>query len=158
MPSPLIEDTPQTGFVVSPIGSSQRDVEAILSMNAESFRFLYPTIRFKQFDGSDTVKDPLYGEVVGAVIYREPIQIPALVIPDPPMKLLKKYGLEVEQEAIAIMNCRLNEKAKVFPVERDRMEYYGIWWEILTVKYQDYFTNTQIPLNQLLTLKQANER
>jgi hypothetical protein len=48
--SPLVEDTPQTNFAVTPIGSSQRDVEVMLRMNAESFRLLYPALLYKQLD------------------------------------------------------------------------------------------------------------
>jgi hypothetical protein len=156
--SPLVEDTPQTNFAVTPIGSSQRDVEVMLRMNAESFRLLYPALLYKQLDRVETKVDPLYKEAIGDPVHKAPKSVPVLVIPDPPMKLLKKYGLETEQEAIAIMNCRLNDAAGIYPVTGDLIQYYDKWFEILTVKFEGYANNTQVPLNIILTLKNSNLR
>ncbi len=158
MARPLVEDTPQTNFAVTPIGSSQRDVEAMLRMNAESFKLLYPDLLYRQLDRVETKVDSLYKEAIGNPVHKDPKSVPILVIPDPPQKLLKKYGLEEEVEAIAIMNCRLNDKAGIYPVTGDLIQYHDIWFEILTVKFEGYANNTQVPLNIICTIKNSNLR
>lgn len=158
MAYPLVEDTPQTNFAVTPIGSSQRDVEVMLRMNAESFRLLYPPLLYRAFDREETKMDPLYKETIGNPIHKDPKSVPILVIPEPERKLLKKYGLEEEVEAIAIMNCRLNDLAGIVPVTHDLIQYHERWFEILTVKFEGYVNNTQVPMNIICTMKNSNLR
>lgn len=155
---PLVEDTEQTQWGIVPIGTSQRDTEVILRMNAEQFRLLYPRVRYFKMDRVNTKVDPLYNESIGFPKYNDPILIPALIMPGPQMNLLKRYGIEEEQEAICVTNARLNAQANVYPHMGDLIEWAEVRWEILTVVFGDYMTNTQVPLNLVLTLKQAAQR
>lgn len=155
---PLVEDTEQTQLGILPIGTSQRDTEVILRMNAEQFHVLYPKVRYYKLDRVQTKVDNLYNESIGFPKYDDPKLIPTLIMPGPQMNLLKKYGIEEEQEALAVMNARLNAESKIFPHTGDLLEWAEVQWEILTAIFNDYMTNTQVPLNLILTLKQAARR
>jgi hypothetical protein len=155
---PLVEDTEQTHWSLVTLGTAQRDVEVILRMNAEQFRLLYPKVRYYKLDRVQTKVDDLYKESIGFPTYAVPIEIPALIMPGPQMNLLKKYGIEEEQEAICVMNARLNDQAGIYPHTGDLMEWAEVRWETLTAVFGDYMTNTQVPLNLILTLKQAARR
>jgi len=155
---PLVEDTEQTQWGILPIGTSQRDTEVILRMNAEQFRILYPRVRYYKLDRVQTKVDQLYKESIGFPEYESPKLIPTLIMPGPQLNLLKRYGIEEEQEAIAVMNARLNAQSQIFPHTGDLLEWAEVRWEILTAVFHDYMTNTQVPLNLILTLKQAARR
>ena len=87
---PLVEDTEQTQLGILPIGTSQRDTEVILRMNAEQFHVLYPKVRYYKLDRIQTKVDDLYNESIGFPKYDDPKLIPTLIMPGPQMKLLKK--------------------------------------------------------------------
>ncbi len=154
----FIEDTPQTNFVITPIGTSQRDVEVLLKMNAEQFRLLYPAVNYRKLDRTNTKVDDLYKESVGFPIHKTAILVPTLIIYGDQKKLLKRYGIEEEHEAACVFSNRVNAEVGVEPSTGDLIEYLGIDYEILTVKFTDYITNTQVPLNLIATMKQSSLR
>lgn len=154
----FIQDTPQTNYVITPIGTSQRDVEVLLKMNAEQFRILYPPVNYRQLDRTNTVVDDLYAESVGASVHKDPVLVPILLIFGDQRKLLKRYGIEEEHEAACLFSNRINAELSIEPSTGDLVEYLGINYEILTVKFTDYITNTQVPLNLIATIKQSSLR
>lgn len=154
----FIQDTPQTNFVITPIGTSQRDVEVLLKMNAEQFKLLYPAVNYRQLDRENTTVDDLYKESVGFPVHKTPVLVPILIIFGDQRKLLKRYGIEEEHEAACVFSNRINAELSIEPSTGDLVEYLGINYEILTVKFTDYITNTQVPLNLLATMKQSSLR
>ena len=154
----FIQDTPQTDFVITPIGTSQRDVEVLLKMNSEQFKLLYPPVNYRQLDRTNTVVDDLYAESVGEPVHKTPVLVPLLIIFGDQRKLLKRYGIEEEHEAACVFSNRINAELNIEPSTGDLIEYLGINYEILTVKFTDYITNTQVPLNLLATMKQSSLR
>ena len=131
-------------------------LEFIIRTNAEQFNLLYPKLRFFALDRSRG-HDPLYGEQPKAR-FRDPVFVPTYVQIRPEEKMLKRFGIETEQEAICVWSCRLLNDIGIDPVTGDRVEYYGISYEVLTVKLTDAMLNTQVPINKLATLKQVAVR
>ena len=41
-----VEETPQTGFTIAPIGASQKDLELQLRLNAEMFKLTCPEVEY----------------------------------------------------------------------------------------------------------------
>jgi hypothetical protein len=169
MAEEFIEKTPQVGFVKVPFGTSRRDLEVFLRMNAEQFRKLYPEVKYFKLNRIKTKVDDLYQESLGDPIYDgipqwdgvivgRPIMVPGLLIPGPQMKLLKRYGIEIEHEAICVMCNRVNAEIGIEPVTGDRLEFLGTYWEVLKTEFVDLFINSQVPLNLVLSLKNANPR
>lgn len=158
--TPPIETTPQVNPDALPFGSAARDVEYILTVNAEQFHRIYPEIKFFPMsrNPTQTVVDPLYNEAIRKEFNKmHPILVPVFVAIQPQLKLLKKYGIEEEQDAIAVFNNRIDKELSIDPITGDRIEYQAILFEILTAKHVDYFTNTQVPLNKICTLRNLNE-
>lgn len=154
----FVNETAQTNFAILPIGTSQRDVEALIRMNAEQFGVLYPKIAYRKLDRQETKVDDLYNESIGNPVYSRAVMVPALILHGVQEKLLKRYGIEVEHQAGCLFSNRVNEAADITPQTGDLVEYLGINFEILTVKHTDYVTNTQIPLNLIATMKQVSPR
>jgi hypothetical protein len=153
-----IEITPQTQDNALPLGQSTRDLEYILTTNAEQFKRLYPELEFYPMNRTETYLDTTYGESkVKSFPFEKPILVPVYVIIGPQEKLLRKYGIEVSQEAVAIFNNRIDLELKIDPITGDRLKYYNITFEILHVKHTDYYSNTQVPLNKIVTLRNLND-
>ncbi len=152
-----VERTPQVSIETIPLGQGERDVEWQLTLNAEQFKRLYPEIKYYPLNRTETYVDPVYTESKTKVFIDRPVLVPVLVVIGPQDKLLKKYGIEEEQEAVAVFCNRVNTERGIDPTTGDRMEYYAILYEVLTVKHTDYISNTQVPLNKVVTLRQIND-
>ena len=168
----------QTGMVATQV----YEVDLVKDLDRESFIRSYPTLAYYELDKSATIVDPLYRETRNPS-YKVSIAIPILVQLEPPKRLLKKFGIEAEQEAIALISQGwLERHAPTLQVKTgDRIGYYDVPYvgsypqpsglpdahvvhepiarvpdfsfEVLTAKWCDYFANTQIPLHKVLTLK-----
>ena len=158
------------------------EVDLAKDLDRESFIRLYPSLLYYELDKTSTVVDTLYRETRQPV-YKAPVPCPIYVVPEPPKKLLKRFGLEVEQEGLALVSAGwLERHAPDLQMKTgDRIGYYNneytgsfnrpggqsdkivvhepeprvpnFSWEILTTKWGDYWGNTQIPLHKVLTLK-----
>jgi len=154
---PPIEETPQSVPTQDvPLAGGRQDLEFVITTNAEQFTYLYPALRFLPLDRTRD-SDPLYREKVKPV-FLDPVTIPTYVELQPQLKLLKRFGIEEEQEAIAVWSCRHLNQYKLDPKTGDRLQYFNILFELLTVKLTDYFLSTQVPLNKVATLKQVAQR
>ena len=153
----LIEETDETSIGTLPLGQSRRDLEFVIRRNAEQFHKLYPQIEVVQMNRGKSRPDPLYGETIFKK-WRESVYMPAHFQLSPPEKLLRKYGLEVENVNIVTFSNRLLNRAKLKLRTGDRMKYLGITYEVVTMKLLDYFLNTQVPINSIAVIKQIAQR
>ena len=158
------------------------EVDLVKDLDRESFIRLYPPLAYFELDKSATVIDTLYRET-RAPVYNSPVSIPIFVKLDPPKRLLKRFGVEAEQEAIGLVSAGWLERHAPALQRKtgDRIGYYdqlyvgdvpmsggrpdavvthertarqpNYSFEVLTAKWCDYFGNTQIPLHKILTLK-----
>jgi hypothetical protein len=152
------DTTEQVSPTSLPLADGRRDLEAVLKINEEQFHKLYPILRYYPLYRQEFWLDPLYNESKTKEFhYEKPILVPILVVVNPPLTLLRRYGIEEEQEVIAITCNRVNRKAGIDPTTGDRLQYYSITYEVLTSKYTDYFLNTQVPLNKVAVLRQISE-
>ena len=154
---PPLEETEQAQKEhLTPLAGSRRDLEFIIRTNAESHWLIYPALRFFALDRARG-HDPLYGEQPKPS-YNTAVLVPTYVQIQPQEKLLKRFGIQEEQEAIAVWSCRVLTDLGLDPVTGDRLEYYGTHYEVLTTKLTDVFTNTQCTINKVATLKQVAVR
>lgn len=158
MPSDFINSGSQVVDAITPIGSSIRDVEVIVKMNAEKFHIMFPPISYRKLSRTETVVDELYKESVGTAVHNTAIKVPALFIFGAQTKALHGYGIEEEHNAACLFSNRVNATIGIDPSTGDLLAYLGIYYEILTVKHVDYITNTQVPLNLIATIKQSQLR
>ncbi len=138
------------------IGSGRRDLESLINLNAEQFCILYPPVDVHE-RVQDGAQDDLYQEDVRPT-FKDPIAIPTFFTINPQKKLLKSFGIEEEQEAIAVWSNRLLNTSGLDPVTGDRVEYLGILFDVITVKFDAYHLSTQVPLNKVATLRQVASR
>lgn len=167
---------------VAPIAVQVEEVELTKELDREAFIRHHPQVSYYELDRVTTPQDDLYGEVAvaGHALYKVPILIPLLLQFEPPKQMLKKFGIEGEQDAIAVMSNSWIEKfaPALRPSPGDRISYFNqnftgsfsqvgglpdgtvthladanMMFEVLTVKHTDYFGSTQIPLHRVLTLK-----
>lgn len=158
------------------------EVDLVKDLDRESFIRQYPPLAFFELDDATTPVDTLYRET-RAPVFKQPIPIPIFIKPDPPKRLLKRFGLEVEQAAIGLVSVGwLERHAPALQMKTgDRIGYYdqqftgsfpqpggrpdkvvvhegtprtpNYSFEVLEDMFTDYFANTQIPLHLLLILK-----
>lgn len=161
-----VEDTEQVAPEALPFGSSKKDLEHILRVNAESFRILYPRVKYFNMDREKTqaLVHPLYKESKRKVFagdvtsQKHPVEVPVLIVWQPEEKMLQRYGLEAHQGAMAVFCNRINEELGIDPVTGDLLEFLGKRFELMTVKIEDFFLNTQVALNKIATLKQLHPK
>ncbi len=126
--------------------------------------------------------DTLYRET-SAPAYKQPVGIPIFIMLEPPKRMLKRFGLEAEHQAIGLVSQGwLDRHAPSLQMKTgDRIAYYAspyvddvsrpsglpdtvvtheatprtpnFSFEVLTAKWCDYFANTQIPIHKILSLK-----
>lgn len=167
---------------IATVGLSVDEINLTKQLDSESFMRLYPPLMFWELDLVATPRHALYRETRDPV-YKTPIPIPIYVKIDPPISYLKKYGLEDEQDAIAMFSLGWLDKYLngYAPKTGDRIGYYdqayttayiqsggrpdkqvtqeaiartpNFSWEILTGKFGDFWGNSQIPLHLISTLK-----
>lgn len=158
------------------------EVDLVKDLDRESFIRQYPPLAFFELDDATTPVDTLYRET-RAPVFKTPIPIPIFIKPDPPKRLLKRFGLEVEQAAIGLISYGwLERHAPTLQIKTgDRIGYYdqsftgsvpmsggradkvithegtprtpNYSFEVIEDMAADYFANTQIPLHLLLVLK-----
>jgi hypothetical protein len=159
-------DTDQASPTILPIGTTKKAVAFAIRVNEEQYRKIYPEVNFYKLNRVETVVDDLYKEAVGDAVYDGLKQtdgttvgavekIPALIQQGPQMKLLKRYGIEEEQEAIAVFAASMLHKRGIEVHTGDRIEFLAITWEVIKPEFTDYFANSQVPLNLVCTLKNA---
>lgn len=164
------------------VATQVQEVNLVKDLDRESFIRLYPPLAYFELDKGATVVDTLYRET-RAPVYKTPIPIPIFVKLDPPKRFLKRFGVESEQEAVALVSAGWLERHAVALQMKtgDRIGYYdqpyvggvpmsggrpdavvthekearqpNFSFEVLAAKWCDYFGNTQIPLHKILTLK-----
>jgi hypothetical protein len=164
------------------VGQAVVEVDLEKDLDRESFIRQYPPLAYFELDKTATQIHPLYRETRQPV-FKDPIPIPAFIQLQPPKRMLKRFGVEAEQEAIGLLSAGwLERHAPSLQVKTgDRIGYYdqpytgsftspggrpdtvvahetsartpNFSFEVLTAKWCDYFTNTQIPLHKILTLK-----
>jgi hypothetical protein len=150
------ENTEQSQFGFLPLGHAKQDIEVQLKLNAEAFRLTCPEVRYIRLDRETTVVDSLYKEYVGGPKWAEPVLVPVVFQHNPAKNLLKKIGIEEEQDGIATFCVRICDELGIKPTTGDRIEYLDVPFEILSVKYIDYLQGSQVPLNLVATLKNSN--
>jgi len=156
-----IESTDQVMPEGLPLGAGKKDLEHILRVNAESFKKLYPKIRYKKLDRVQTATTvhALYKESKRKVFADDTattvksVLVPAFIVWQPQEKMLQRYGLEAHQGAIAVFCNRVNDELGIDPVTGDLVEYLGEEFEIMTVKLEDFLLNSQVALNKYAALK-----
>lgn len=161
--SPQLIDKVSGDSGLAIIGTQQSEYDLTLSLDAESFIHHYPPLLYHPVDFTNTVVDNLYNESSGEIIYTDPILIPILIQLNPQRRLLRKFGVETEQDAIGLLSQ--GWLAKYQPTLNicvgDRIEYFDggttFTLEVLTTKFTDYFGNTQVALHRLVTLKNLNQ-
>lgn len=167
---------------VATVGLYLEEVNLAKQLDAEAYIRQYKPLWFFELDLDLTPVDPLYRETRRPT-FKSPVPIPIFIKIDPPISFLKKYGLEDEQDAIAMFSIGWLDKYHnaYAPKTGDRIGYYdeayttaylrtggkppqdvtkesaprvpNFSWEILTGKFGDFFGNTQIPLHIISTLK-----
>lgn len=171
---PFIDGTPQTHNLEGPLGAHNSDLELQIRLHAERMAFHYPRVRYFKLDKTLTKIDDLYGEPIGSAATKgiaepvylgvattrggthgRPSEIPVFFISGEQKKLLMAYGMESNHEALAVMSCRHCQEAGITPETGDLFEYLGIKYEVKTVKFGDYFLNTQVPLSYVATVQQS---
>jgi len=156
---PTILDYRQGDAGLAQIGTLPSDAQLYLDLDREQFIHMYPPLPYRQLDRTNTVVDGLYGEA-GTPVFISPVQMPVLVMLEPPKKLLRRWGVENVQDGIALLSegWMANHAPSGFRVTPgDRIDYFDggstFSLELVTVKFVDYFGNTQIPLHRVCTLK-----
>jgi len=163
----FFDRTAQVHDVNLPMGASSVDVELAIRLHAERIQILCPAIRYFRLDKDRTKVDPDYDDsskpawdglpdpTTGKVVGRA-ILVPVEVHFDPPQKLLRRYGIEIQHQALLVMSCRILDELKVEPKTGDRWELLGTFYEANTVKFVDYILQTQIPLSCIATVEQKS--
>lgn len=144
------------------IGGDPKDLLHWKRLSAESFEVRAPLIRVQFLDHSDpgTVVDPLYGEMTRAAEKEKLLR--AHVFTQPPKQMLKKYGIEVECDALLVLCRKICDDLDYTPQIGDRVQFaedsLGRQWRLDAIKPMDYFLNTQFNLLWVGTLRQAEDR
>ena len=179
---PLVVSFIGTDYGTAHIAVQQSETDLVKDLDRESFIRNYPPLAYFSLDKKATQIDRLYRETRNPS-YRAPVLIPIFIQLEPPKRLLKKYGLEVEQEAIGLISQGwLDRHAQdLTPKTGDRIGYFdrpyaddvsqpnglsdnvvihelqprtpNFSFEVLTVKFCDLFGNSQRPLHLITTLK-----
>lgn len=150
------EETEQTQYGFLPLGHAKQDIEVQLQLNAEAFRLTCPEVQYIRLDRERTVVDELYNEYTGGPKYATPVLVPVMFQHNPPKNLLKKIGIEEEQDSLATFCVRINDELGIKPTTGDRLKYLDVDFEIISVKYTDYLQSSQVPMNLIATLKNSN--
>lgn len=151
---PPIEETDQSQYNIIPLGGSRRDLEFVIKTNYEQFVKIYPTVKVTKINRTESRPDSLYKELIYKTFDEYSYDLNIYFVFEPPLKLLKKFGIEEEHDALAVMSNRQLNNFKISLTTGDLIQYLGVDYEILTVKLVDYFGNTQVPLNTLATVRQ----
>jgi hypothetical protein len=145
---------PYTDSDLSTLAYSVAETSLTRDMDVEAFVLSFPWLPYERIDRVNTVVHPIYREA------KNPQYLPAVMIPtwvkvDPPLQLLRKYGIETEQDAIALMSLEWLDRhvPNFVPTAGDLLTFFEIKFEVLTSKRWDYIANTQIPLHRVFTLK-----
>lgn len=179
---PLIVSFVGTDDQTGQIAVQQPEIDLVKDLDRESFIRNYPPLAYFELDKKATVIDPLYRETRSPA-YKQPISIPIFIMLEPSKRLLKRFGLEVEQQAIGLVSQGwLDRHAPSLQIKAgDRIGYFDSMYvdnfpspqgladasvvhepqsrtpnfsfEVLTSKWCDYFANTQSPIHKILTLK-----
>ena len=137
------------------IGKELADLGTSRGFVHEFHEWAFPTIKYFPLS-TDVPSDSLYSETIEKT-FGASVDVPAYFRTDPSTKILARYGIESWQPAIAVMDNITLSRLQIDPKPGDRIEYFGMLYEVLTVKYTDYWVNTQYPLSRVLTLKNLNE-
>lgn len=170
----FIDRTEQTHELELPLGAHNADLELQIQLHAERMALHYPEVHYHVLNLTLTKVDDLYGEPIGGAATRGvsepvyngikttkgdthglPIEIPAMFVSGEQRKLLKAYGMESEHDALVVLSCRHCKERNLKPKTGDLIAYLGINYEVATVKFGDYFLNTQVPLSYVLVVKQS---
>lgn len=167
---------------IGQVGLYSPEIDLAMQLDSESFIRLYPSVDFRELDMDQSVVDTLYRET-RQPSYKSSVMIPVYFKIEPPKNLLKRFGVEDEHDAVAMMSLGWLQKYQ--PDLRvktgDRIGYYdqaytetsirphnlpnkevvrepvahvpNMQFEILNVYYGDYWGNSQRPLHLLCSLK-----
>jgi hypothetical protein len=179
---PLVVSFIGTDYGTAHIAVQQSETDLVKDLDRESFIRNYPPLAYFSLDKKATQIDPLYRETRNPS-YKAPVLIPIFIQLEPSKRLLKKFGLEVEQEAIGLLSQGwLDRHAKELKVKTgDRIGYFdrpyvddvsqpsgisdeviihelqprtpNFSFEVLTVKFCDYWASSQRPIHIITTLK-----
>jgi hypothetical protein len=144
------------------IGLDNKDLLHAKRLSAESFEVRAPLVRIQFLDHSDpgTVIDTLYGEMTKAAEKEKLMR--AHIFTQPPKQLLKKYGIDIECEAILVCSRKICDDLDYTPQIGDRVQFaedsLGRQWRVDTHKPMDFFLNTQFNLLWVCTMRQAEDR
>ena len=118
--------------------------------------YAFPNIDYYVLN-TDQPTDSLYNETL-AKQFAGPFSVPAYFRADPSTKILARYGIESWQPAIAVFDNVTLSRMQVDPKPGDRVKYFDILYEVLTVKFTDYWINSQYPMSRVITMKNLEER
>lgn len=167
---------------IGQVGLYGPEITLAMQLDCESFIRLYPPVDFRELDFNTSVIDTLYRET-RSPSYKSSVMIPAYFKVSPPKNLLKRFGVEDEHDAVAMLSLGWLQKYQ--PDLRvktgDRIGYYdqsytessirphnlpnkdvvrepvahvpNMQFEILNVYYGDYWGNSQRPLHLMCSLK-----
>lgn len=113
--------------------------------DAEFFLTRYTPVNFYPLSMTTGKIDEFYMENLDKKV-TPPIALHARVIINPPLQLLMTYGIEVQQQCLAVLSRHLCEVVGYTPKLGDRLEFaddvIGRQFRIDTVKPDDFFGNT----------------
>lgn len=163
----FFDGTDQTHDFRSPIGANNQDLELQIALFAEMLELQCPSVKYHRLNRELTKVDELYNEASKPIFDGLPdengkivgvaVEIPIQFHFDVQKKLLQRYGIESEHKALAVMSCRLMEQHGIQPMTGDLIELLGVRYEILTVKFTDYFLQTQVPIALVATIEQVQQ-
>jgi len=137
----------------------QYELPLAKGFHKELFKLYFETIQIKVLDRESTTVDDLYGETKSRV-YKEPVEIDAFVVRNPPLKFLSKYGIDEQRDLLITFSQLLLEEKKLTVSIGDRVILKeGDEYEILTFGPDrgDFFGNTGEFIQFVATAKRVTE-
>ena len=137
----------------------EKELPLIKGLHKELFRLYFEAVQLKVLDREATSADELYGETKKRV-YKEPVEIDAFVVRNPPLKLLSKFGIDEQRELLLTFSRPLLEEKNLTVSIGDRVILKeGEEYEILTFAPDrgDFWGNTGEYVQFVATAKRTTE-
>lgn len=139
-----------------PLGKEIPDLATVRDFVQEFSERSFPTIKYKVLS-TDVPVDELYRETL-VKDWPTEVDMPIYFRVNPSERVLARFGIESVQDAIAVIDNATLVLHGIDPKVGDRISYFGITYEVLTIKHTDYWINSQYPISRVLTLKNINPK
>jgi len=137
----------------------QYELPLLEGFHKEMFRLYFESVKLAKLDRDSTEVDELYGETKRRV-YREPIEVDAFVVRNPPVELLSKFGIDEQRDLLITFSKPLLEEKNLTVSIGDRVILKeGDEYEILTLGPDrgDFFGNLGEFIQFVATAKRTTE-